>query len=185
MNLLTPRSRVLPEKLQSPKLLKKFPAFYGTRRFIIAFTRIHHLSLSWARLIQSMPPPPIQPLENPFYYYPPIDEGMKLLRNVGKYLPIDTASYNKWPFTDKWLQCFSCFHVGKIGNACLAFRKPLLPWKSNKYYIFLRECMRVRVWVHGRGVYLRACSLTLQPATRMGHIVCLFSGLITFLEIIP
>jgi hypothetical protein len=34
----TPWIRVLPEKLIGPQLVKKFPAFYGTRRFIIAFT---------------------------------------------------------------------------------------------------------------------------------------------------
>jgi hypothetical protein len=39
-------SKVLPEKLKRPKLLKKFPAFYGTRRFITVFTRARHLSLS-------------------------------------------------------------------------------------------------------------------------------------------
>jgi hypothetical protein len=44
--LLSPWSRVLPEKLKPPKLLKKFPALYGTRRFITAFTRARHLSLS-------------------------------------------------------------------------------------------------------------------------------------------
>jgi hypothetical protein len=44
--LLTPWSRVLPEKLKRPELLKKFPAFYGTRRFITAFTRARHLSIS-------------------------------------------------------------------------------------------------------------------------------------------
>ena len=43
---LTPWSRVLPEKLKSPELLKKFPAFYGTRRFVTAFTTARHLSLS-------------------------------------------------------------------------------------------------------------------------------------------
>jgi hypothetical protein len=42
----TPWSRVLPEKLKHPELLKKFPAFYGTRRFITAFTRARHLPLS-------------------------------------------------------------------------------------------------------------------------------------------
>jgi hypothetical protein len=31
--------------------VKKFPAFYGTRRFITAFTRARHLSLSWASSI--------------------------------------------------------------------------------------------------------------------------------------
>jgi hypothetical protein len=43
---LTPWSRVLPEKLKRPQLLKKFPAFYGTRRFITAYTTARHLSLS-------------------------------------------------------------------------------------------------------------------------------------------
>jgi hypothetical protein len=62
--LLTPWSRVLPQTLSSPHLPKKFPAFYGTRRFITAFTRPRHLSLSWARSIQSMPP--IPPLKDPF-----------------------------------------------------------------------------------------------------------------------
>jgi hypothetical protein len=42
--LLTPWSRVLPEKLKRPELLKKFSAFYGTRRFITAFTRARHLN---------------------------------------------------------------------------------------------------------------------------------------------
>jgi len=44
--LLTPWSRVLLEKLTGIKLVKKFSAFYGTRRFISAFTSAHHLSLS-------------------------------------------------------------------------------------------------------------------------------------------
>ena len=56
--LLTPWSRVLPEKLTGSQLVKKFPAFYGTRRFITAFTSARHLSLSWARSIQSMPSHP-------------------------------------------------------------------------------------------------------------------------------
>jgi hypothetical protein len=43
---LTPWSRVLPEKLKCPELLKKFTAFYGTRRFITVYTRARHLSLS-------------------------------------------------------------------------------------------------------------------------------------------
>jgi hypothetical protein len=33
----------------------KFLAFYGTRKFITAFARARHLSLSWVRLVQSMP----------------------------------------------------------------------------------------------------------------------------------
>jgi len=45
-------------KLTGSQLVKKFPAFYGTRRFITAFTSARHLSLSWARSIQSVPPHP-------------------------------------------------------------------------------------------------------------------------------
>ena len=56
--LLTPWSRVL-EKLTDSQLVKKFPTFYGTRRFITAFTSARHLCLSSARSIQSMPPYPI------------------------------------------------------------------------------------------------------------------------------
>ena len=56
--LLTPWSRVLLEKLTGPQSVKKFPAFYGTRRFITAFTSARHLSFSSTRSIQSMAPNP-------------------------------------------------------------------------------------------------------------------------------
>ena len=46
------------EKLTGPQLVKKLPACYGTQRFIITFTSAFHLSLSWARSTQSMPPHP-------------------------------------------------------------------------------------------------------------------------------
>jgi len=46
--LLTPWSRVLLEKLTGSQLVMKFPAFYGTWRFITASTSASHLSLSWA-----------------------------------------------------------------------------------------------------------------------------------------
>ena len=55
---LTPWSRVLLEKLTGLQLVKKFPAFYGTRRFTTAFTSARQLSLSWASSIQSIPPNP-------------------------------------------------------------------------------------------------------------------------------
>ena len=54
--LLTPWCRVLLEKLTGLQLVKKFPAFYGTRRFITALTSVRHLSLSWASPIQSTYP---------------------------------------------------------------------------------------------------------------------------------
>ena len=54
--LLTPWCRVLLEKLTGLQLVKKFPAFYGTRRFITALTSFRQLSLSWASPIQSIYP---------------------------------------------------------------------------------------------------------------------------------
>ena len=55
---LSPWCRVLLEKLTGLQLVKKFPAFHGTRRFIIALTSVRHLSLSWANPIQSIYPHP-------------------------------------------------------------------------------------------------------------------------------
>ena len=56
--LLTPWSKVLLEKLIGFQLVKKFPAFHGTLRFITAFTSARHLSISWASSIPSIPPHP-------------------------------------------------------------------------------------------------------------------------------
>jgi len=56
--LLTPWSRVLLEKLTGLQLVKNFPAFYETRRFITALTNACHLSLFWASSIQSTHPHP-------------------------------------------------------------------------------------------------------------------------------
>ena len=54
--LLKPRSRGILEKLTDSQPIKKFPAFYGTRRFITAFKSACHVSLSWASSIQSILP---------------------------------------------------------------------------------------------------------------------------------
>ena len=53
--LLTLYSRVSLAKLTGSQLVNKFPAFYGTRRFITAFTSARHLSLFWASSIQFIP----------------------------------------------------------------------------------------------------------------------------------
>ena len=67
--LLTPWCRVLLEKLTGLQIVKKFPAFHGTRRFITALTSVRHLSVSWAYLfsyffvccamfpLETLPPP--------------------------------------------------------------------------------------------------------------------------------
>ena len=54
--LLNPWCRV--EKLTGLQLVKKFPAFHGTRKFITALTSVRHLSLSRASRIQSIYPHP-------------------------------------------------------------------------------------------------------------------------------
>jgi len=56
--LLTPWCRVLLEKLTVLQLVKNFPTFHGTRRFITALTSVRHLSLSRASPIQSTYPYP-------------------------------------------------------------------------------------------------------------------------------
>ena len=50
----TPRGWVLFWEANWLSAGQKFPEFYGTRRFIVAFTRARHLSLFWARSIQSV-----------------------------------------------------------------------------------------------------------------------------------
>lgn len=53
-NWVAPWSTVLPETLTGPRLTKKFPVFYGTRRFVTAFPGARHIS--WARAMQSTHP---------------------------------------------------------------------------------------------------------------------------------
>ena len=60
-NIIHPFTYLLTYSMvQSPsglQLVKKFPAFHGTRKFITALTRVRQLSLSWASPIQSIYPP--------------------------------------------------------------------------------------------------------------------------------
>ena len=67
--ILTPWCRVLLEKLTGLQLVKKFPAFHGTRRFITALTTVRHLVLSWASPIQSIYPHPTSWRSNPTPLY--------------------------------------------------------------------------------------------------------------------
>ena len=56
--LLTPWCRVLLEKLTALQLVKKYPEFHGTRRFITVLTSVRQIFLSWANPIQSTIPHP-------------------------------------------------------------------------------------------------------------------------------
>jgi hypothetical protein len=62
-NLLFQLSRVLLEKLIVSQLVKKLPAFYGTRTFITAFTSARHLS--YPGINRSSPYPHIPLPEDP------------------------------------------------------------------------------------------------------------------------
>jgi len=67
----TPWSRILSEKLTGPQLVKN-PAFYGTRRFITAFTSARHLPI----LSQINPVyTPFPLLEDPFNIIPSSTHG--------------------------------------------------------------------------------------------------------------
>jgi hypothetical protein len=44
--MMTPRNRVLLEKLIVSQLVKKFLAFYGSRKFITVFARARHWAVS-------------------------------------------------------------------------------------------------------------------------------------------
>jgi len=56
LSLLTPWCRILLEKLTGLQLVKKFPAFYGTRKFITALSLLtenykyveHKITLYWS-----------------------------------------------------------------------------------------------------------------------------------------
>jgi hypothetical protein len=52
---LIPWARVLLKKLTGLQLVKKFPAFYGTWRFITTFRTARFPFLCWARAIRCMP----------------------------------------------------------------------------------------------------------------------------------
>jgi hypothetical protein len=52
---LIPWGIVLLEKLVVTQLVRKFPAFYGTRRFTIVFTTARHWSISWTRCFHFAP----------------------------------------------------------------------------------------------------------------------------------
>jgi hypothetical protein len=56
--LISPRTRVILEKLTFAQFVKVLPSFYSTRRFITVLTRARHRPISWARCTPSQPVSP-------------------------------------------------------------------------------------------------------------------------------
>ena len=106
-NLLTPWCRVLLEKLTGLQLVKKFPAFHGTRRFITALTSVRHLSLSCASPIQSIYPHPTS------WRYVLISTHLRLG------LPSGLFPSGLWSFFETW-------KVNRTYSSLLAYL--LTPW---------------------------------------------------------
>ena len=69
--LITQWSRGLLEKLTDSQLVKKFPTFYGTRRFITPHSQVH-ATCPYPEQARSSPCPHIPLPEDPTSYYPPI-----------------------------------------------------------------------------------------------------------------
>ena len=102
---------VLLEKLTVFQLVKKFLAFYGTRRFITAFTSAHHLSLSCASSIQSTP--------TTFHF-------LKIRLNI--ILP-------STPGSPKWSPSFRCPHQNPVYASPLPHTRYIpRPSHSSRFY---------------------------------------------------
>jgi len=93
--LLTPWCRVLLVKLTGLQLVKKFPAFHGTRWFITALTSVRHLSLSWASPIQSIYPslPPVSILSQPNPVHIPTSHLLEIRPNI---IQPSTSKSHQW-----------------------------------------------------------------------------------------
>ena len=91
--LLTPWCRVFLEKLAGLQLVKKLPAFHGTRRFITALTSVRHLSLSWASPIQSIYPHPT---------------SWRSILILSAHLKQQSTFLNSWIIKDLWLILKQC-----------------------------------------------------------------------------
>ena len=111
--LLTPWCRVLLEQLTGLQLVKKFPAFHGTRRFITSLTSVRHLSLSWASPIQSIYPHPtswrtILILSTRLRLGLPnghtIERGLSKMKDM-QYIYLTSVRDYGWAYWNKSLKC--------------------------------------------------------------------------------
>ena len=111
----SPWCRVLLEKLTGLQLVKKFPAFYGTRRFITVLTSVRHLSLSWA---------------NVFPHYLPFSENFILCQVMCVCVFFHITSH-KMKFSEKGTLNTKCVMIFSTTFVCSISQSPQ---NSSQYY---------------------------------------------------
>jgi len=109
-------SRVFLEKMTGSQLVNKFPTVYWIRKYCTAFTTARHISLFWARSIQSMPP--IARLEEPVWYYPPTNAlvfQVDFFPQVSSPKPLCTSTFPHTCYMSRlshmWLNIFINAHL--------------------------------------------------------------------------
>jgi len=100
--LLTPRCRFLLEKLTVLKLVKEFPTFHGTGRFITTLTSVRHLSLSWAspilpfgfnnKNLHTPSPHPYAPHAQPISFFSILSHAQNSVRTINHLAPLYAIS---------------------------------------------------------------------------------------------
>jgi hypothetical protein len=118
--------------------LGSFPAFYGTRNFITAFTRALHLYLSWARPMQSTT-------------LTPISKWSILILSIHLRLGLPSGLFPSAFLTNKLLLLWKLFVIYKIPNNVISsvsfqHRLPEIPVLFNENYF--RVLLRNAYWKH-------------------------------------
>jgi hypothetical protein len=125
---LTPYNTVLLEKLTVAQLVKKVPAFHGTRRFITVFTRARHLFISWVRRIQFTPSNPIS------------------LRSILLILSLQSAAGSSERHLPFKLSDAKMVHIFNLSNACYMHRLSRSPWFDQPNIIWKRvQIMTIQI----------------------------------------
>jgi hypothetical protein len=107
--------------------LDSFPAFYGTWRFTTKFTRALHLSLSWARQIQSTAPHPLH------------------MKNASKFKSCILTLSALWDLrcSQKWLWRAETYKLNQhtVRQTIQSWVPPILKTKTTEAGAFLPEHM--------------------------------------------
>jgi hypothetical protein len=132
---VTPWSRILRETLTGLHLVKKFLAFYGTRRFPIASVRARHLSVSWARSIQCMSP----------------RHFLKIHFN---------SVFPSTPRSSKWPLSFRSYHTNPLSTSPVSLKCHMTLPSDYSWGDHLND-----IWRRDRSKSCSLCSLLQSPLT--------------------